>query len=362
MAIMLGALTCGFMLPRRRPVDVQPDAPVIAVTASPVDFDSDRWAEMRTRLNEEIEAVAEGAMAEAGAALSGSSPGGAATSSFKDCNVQPPEKGKCLARVIRAPNAPVETTIAADLSMKGMPLVTPTANPASPETAGSSTISGTVPMMMEPESWPEWLLFCERVDILHRWGPDEVLAVLYMKLPIVNIRIESMLYIRYFDLLDEDGCVGVQIAGGGRLAKMAQRLGIPAPAPLDRGQVFKADCDYVHVSIYPDEMSRHMRFLLTVVESIPMDWVIRYIWGTLGARLMGILAGDAEKRRAKGRSQSDEGFSEAAAQRRFAFYQGMERRMAEALTVAHNGIKKTRKVRCPSEISTSASEKSEIEA
>merc|ERR1740130_1527980 len=136
---------------------------------------------------------------------------------------------------------------------------------------------------MNPETWPEGLLFCERVDILHRWGPKEVLCVLYVKLPIVDIRIETMLYIRCVDFLETEGSVGAVITGAGRIARVAESLGIPVPQPLDRGTVVKAAVDYVYVGVHPDPKNRHMRFLCSVEESLPYDWMVRQIWGALSS-------------------------------------------------------------------------------
>jgi hypothetical protein len=223
--------------------------------------------------------------------------------------------------------------------------------------AGLASISGALPMMAEPETWPSWLIFCERVDVLHRWNEQEVLCVLYMKLPVVNIRIETMLYIRVYDLFEREGAVGATIAGGARIARMAEQLGISPPKPLDRGQATKANVDYCHVGIFPASGKQFdMRSLLSVEESCPMDWMVRYIWGTITGRLMGILSNQVEKRSAEKKSQNAEGFSKAAAEARLKFYQDMEQRIATPNAAAKRNMFQVRRCRSPSDASTSASD------
>merc|ERR1712070_26635 len=146
----------------------------------------------------------------AGEAFAGKAKAAKFTTGFKDCSV--PGKSKSLVRVVRPPKERAQLTVVAEMMMQAMRLVTVQGAaevPASCKQAVLSSINGGIPMMMEPETWPEWVLFCERVDVLHRWSPWEVLFVLYMKLPIVNIRIETMLYMNYYDHLETEDCNGV---------------------------------------------------------------------------------------------------------------------------------------------------------
>merc|ERR1740130_131450 len=173
-----------------------------------------------------------------------------------------------------------------------------------------------------------------------------------MKLPIVNIRIETMLYAHAF----ESGEIGGVMAGGARVERVAQSLGITIPKPVDRGKVVRADVDYVYLGVNPDPKLCQLRFLCSVEESCPMDWMVRAIWGALAGRLMGMLATKVEARAAAKRSQSDERFSDAAARQRLAFYQDIEHRIAEKL--APENDEKGAKERCPSDASTAASDAS----
>jgi len=314
-AIMFGALTWSFVLPRHPPAAEEPTPPVDAATASKSiltipDSDKALWAEMRRQLCGNVWEAVEAANTEAAGAMSGA--GG--LGDFRDCST--PGKCKCLARVIRPPNVLAQLTVVADLVMKGMRLVT---------TSGGN-VYGAIHMMLEPETWPEWVLLCERADILHRFGPDEVLCVLYMKLPIVNLRVEVMLYIKWFDRLDGDGRCGAILAGGDRIAHVAQLVGLPVPKPIDHGwSVVKANLDYVQVSIDPVEETRHMRFLVSVEETCPMDWMVRYIWGMIAARLMGILSSKVEARMEQKRGST---MDKTAAKARLSFFCDIEQRIA----------------------------------
>lgn len=308
-AIMFGALTWSLVLPRHPAAAEEPSPLVDAATATTSIPDSDKqlWAEMRKQLSANIWEAVEVANKEAEGALSGTSVG-----DFREMST--PGVCKCFARVIRPPKVLAQLTVVADLVMKGMRLVTTT----------GGNVYGAIHMMLEPETWPEWVLLCERADILHRFGPEEVLCVLYMKLPIVNIRVEVMLYIKWFDHLDGEGRCGAILAGGDRIAHVAQLVGLPAPKPIDHGwSVVKANLDYVSVSIDPIEETRSMRFLVSVEETCPMDWMVRYIWGMFAARLMGILASKVEARvEQKKRCSLDQDKA------RLSFYSGIEQRIA----------------------------------
>jgi len=322
-AMMLGAITCGLILPRRRDSATHEEP----MSAESHFFNGKAWYELRCQLCAETRKAAAFAEAEADGRMPS-----AVAAAFQECST--PGKAECRVRVVRAPGVRAQLTVAADMDMKGMRLVS-TISPTSAEqaippgpsgNAGLSVVGGTLQMMLEPETYPEWVLFCERVDVLHRWGPQEVLFVLYMKLPIVNIRIECMLYIGFFDDLDEDGCAGAVIAGGARIEKLAQLLGIPAPVPHNRGPVVKANLDFCKASVYPSKKNPHGRWILSVEESCPMDWMVRHIWKALSGRLMGILSREADARMHQPKTQHEEGFSESAARIRYDFYKHLEER------------------------------------
>jgi hypothetical protein len=168
---------------------------------------------------------------------------------------------------------------------------------------------GALLTMMEFEHYKEWFPFCESSEVLMRWGNTDRLVHMQLKMPIVGLRVQSIMYISLVDRLEEDGCLEWHVTSVGSSTSRSlfnldegepqTFLGVKLPKTTSRW-VITAEVELMNIKIYPTGSSGRHNWYCSVVESEekrPLDSAINVVWRTLSRNLLGSMAkrsGDSE--------------------------------------------------------------------
>lgn len=181
-----------------------------------------------------------------------------------------------------------------------------------------STVAGSLMLMTDMETWPSWMPLCQSVSVLERWGPNETLSRVELKLPVLGIRIESMVYSILVDRLDEEGYLefractpqgAIATRCDKEYAAEAGDLGeVPEPSfkPGDASEEFdtflgahvpkggrftiRGEIDCASLRMYPTgDGEQEYTLLMQADEKCPMDSVVNQVWKMLSRQLMGII-------------------------------------------------------------------------
>eukprot|EP00811_Abedinium_folium_P033024 NODE_6018_length_1712_cov_5.537539.p1 GENE.NODE_6018_length_1712_cov_5.537539~~NODE_6018_length_1712_cov_5.537539.p1 ORF type:complete len:434 (+),score=118.60 NODE_6018_length_1712_cov_5.537539:126-1427(+) len=225
---------------------------------------------------------------------------------WRDCST--PGKASCFVKTARCDDGKVRSEVAIEVNTADhidvMNLLE-----VSPE-----GVAGTIPVVVDSLRWLEWFPMMERVEVLHRWGPTEMLMRLEFKLPVVRIRLMFYIYLCFVNRLDEeDGCVELLICSDdgdmGRFAKgvavelqaqsaaaptadaEATFLGVKLPLAPKKGLVIKADLDFMSLRLLPVAPGVFQeRCIILGEENCPLEWVTNQIWRTMSRNLNSIIA------------------------------------------------------------------------
>jgi len=218
----------------------------------------------------------------------------------------------CWARTVRKPVA--TTTILCNVkSVNQVPrLVLLSVDEA------RSTVAGSLMLMTDLETWPSWMPLCQSVTVLERWGPNETLSRIELKLPVVGIRIESIIYSILVDRLDEEGyldfractpqgaivtrCDKEYATEAGDLGDVAEpsfKLGaantefdtfLGAQVPKGGRFTIRGEVDGAVLRMHPTgDGEQQYDLLMQGEEKCPMDSIINQVWKMLSRQLMGII-------------------------------------------------------------------------
>lgn len=208
----------------------------------------------------------------------------------------------------------------------------------------SSIVCGLI-VMLDLNKWTEWMPMCCVSEVLHEWGPDEQLARLDFKLPVVGLHLLVDVYICTIDRLEEEGCIEILVCTSGSYlvgthggsehndaagnhrprtenGEPKSLFGVPLPKrSANRWLSAQPVVDFASLRVWPTKSrgpQSRICFVLSGEEKCPVDSVICMIWRMFSKSLAPVLA----------RRVAEAPISVSAA--RFAWYRELERKMAIA--------------------------------
>lgn len=181
-----------------------------------------------------------------------------------------------------------------------------------------STVSGSLMLMTDMDTWPLWVPMCQSCTVLERYGPNEMLTRIEFKIPVVGIRTESIIYTNLVDRLDEEGYLDfractplgaiaqkcdeehcAECEERGEVANPSLVLGAAdedfdtfwgAQVPKAGRFTMRGEVDCGSMRLYPTGNGQQEYVLLQVAEEkSPMDSIVNQIWKTISRQLMGII-------------------------------------------------------------------------